>query len=172
MPGKPIRFIINTHHHWDHLGGIRTYVHEGATIITHANNRAYYQEVLRSRPWLLEPDRYSLFPPEEWSEGYIFEIVFEKYTLADDSRRVEVHNIQGLSHVEGMLIVYLAEEKMVIEADLYTPRPLRGAPPPSASNRTFYENLQRLDLDVETIVPIHGQPGPMSQLVEYIENSD
>jgi glyoxylase-like metal-dependent hydrolase (beta-lactamase superfamily II) len=172
MPGKPIRFIVNTHHHWDHVGGIRTYVHEGATIITHANNRTYYQEVLRAGPWLLEPDRYSLFPLEEWSEGYIFETVFEKYVLADDSRRVEMHNVLGLSHVEGMLIVYLPEEKMVIEADLYTPRPLEGAPPPSASNRTFYENIQRLGLDIETIVPIHGRPGPMSQFVQYIDESE
>ena len=41
----------------------------------------YYQEVLRARPWLLEPDRFSLFPPEEWSEGYIFETVREKYIV-------------------------------------------------------------------------------------------
>ena len=69
VPDKPIRFIVNTHHHWDHLGGLRTYVHEGATVITHEGNRPYYQEVLRARPWVLEPDRFSLYPPEEWSEG-------------------------------------------------------------------------------------------------------
>lgn len=166
---KPIRYIINTHHHWDHLGGLRTYVHEGATVITHNYNRTYYQEVLRARPWLLEPDRYSLFPPEEWSEGYVFEAVVEKYVLADDKRRVDIHNIQGLSHVEGMLIAYLPDEKMVIEADLYSPRPSNAGRPPNASNRTFYENIQRLDLDVDTIVPIHGQPTPMSQFVEYLQ---
>ena len=52
IPNKAIRFIVNTHHHWDHLGGLRTYVHEGATVITHEGNRPYYQEVLRARPWL------------------------------------------------------------------------------------------------------------------------
>jgi hypothetical protein len=76
-PTKPIRFIVNTHHHWDHLGGLRSYVHEGATVITHEGNRPYYQEVLRARPWSLQPDRFSLYPPEEWSEGYIFETVRE-----------------------------------------------------------------------------------------------
>ena len=75
---EPIRFIVNTHHHWDHLGGLRAYVHEGATVITYEGNRPYYQEVLRARPWLLEPDRFSLYPLEEWSEGYIFETVREK----------------------------------------------------------------------------------------------
>ena len=73
MPSKPIRFIVTTHHHWDHLGGLRAYVHEGATVITHEGNKPYYQEVLRAGIWTLEPDRFSLYPPEEWSEGYIFE---------------------------------------------------------------------------------------------------
>ena len=70
----------------------------------------------------------------------------------------------------GMLIAYLPQEKMVVEADLYTP-PAPGSPPPdtpTASHRTFYENLQRLELDVETIVPIHGRPVPMSTFVDFV----
>ncbi|MCY3732074.1 MAG: MBL fold metallo-hydrolase [Rhodospirillaceae bacterium] len=170
VPGKPIRFIVNTHHHWDHLGGLRTYVHEGATVITHEDNHPYYQEVLRAGPWLLEPDRLSLYPPEEWSEGYIFETVREKYILGDTTRIVELHHVQGLDHVAGMLMAYFPTEKLLVEADLYTP-PAPGERPagtPSASNRTLYENVQRLDLDVETIVPIHGRPGPMSVLAEFV----
>jgi glyoxylase-like metal-dependent hydrolase (beta-lactamase superfamily II) len=169
VPTKPIRFIITTHHHWDHVGGLRTYVHDGATVITHAGNRAYYQEILRARPWLLEPDRFSLHPPEEWSEGYIFETVGEKYILEDESRTVELHHVQDLNHVSGMLIAYFPQEKLVVEADLYTPPPGdQPSPTPSASSRTFYENLQRLNLDVETIVPIHGRPTLMSTFVESV----
>ena len=173
VPNKPIRFIVNTHHHWDHLGGLRSYVHEGATVITHEGNRSYYQEVLRARPWLLKPDRFSLFPPEEWSEGYIFETVREKYILADETRTVELHHVQGLDHVAGMLIAYFPKEKLVVEADLYTPsRPGDQSPrTPSASNRTFYQNLQRLNLDVETIVPIHGRPTPISELVDFLSRT-
>ena len=173
VPNKPIRYIVNTHHHWDHLGGLRAYVHEGATVVTHEGNRPYYQEVLRARPWLLEPDRFSLYPPEEWSEGYIFETVREKFILGDETRLVELHHIQGLNHVAGMLIAYFPEEKLVVEADLYTPPPTGGQSPgaPSASNRTFYENLQRLRLDVETIVPIHGRPSPMSAFVEFVNRT-
>ena len=90
IPGKEIRWVVTTHHHWDHLGGMRAYVHEGATVVTHQGNFGYYQEVLRARPWLLEPDRFSLFPPEEWSEGYIFETLREKYILGDTTRLVEI----------------------------------------------------------------------------------
>ncbi|MDA1095070.1 MAG: MBL fold metallo-hydrolase [Acidobacteria bacterium] len=164
IPDKPIRFIVTTHHHWDHLGGLRAYAHEGATVVTHESNKPYYQEVLRAGPWLLEPDRMSLYPPEEWSEGYIFETVNEKYVLADRTRTVELYNVQGLAHVGGMLIAYLPREKIVVQADLYTPT----AQAPDASARSFQRNLQRLALDVETIVGIHGSPVPMSQFVEFL----
>ena len=95
IPSKPIRFIVTTHHHWDHLGGLRAYIHEGATVITHEGNKPYYKEVLRAGPWTLEPDRFSLYPPEEWSEGYIFETLNHKYVLADDTQRVELYTRPG-----------------------------------------------------------------------------
>jgi glyoxylase-like metal-dependent hydrolase (beta-lactamase superfamily II) len=167
IPNKPIRFVVNTHHHWDHLGGLRTYVHEGATVVTHEGNRPYYQEVLRARPWVLEPDRYSLNPPEEWSEGYVFETVREKYILSDDTRSIELHNIQGLAHAVGMLIAYIPREKIVVQADLFNPQ----AAAANASSRTFYQNLQRLKLDAATIVGIHGAPAPMSQLAKLVGGS-
>jgi glyoxylase-like metal-dependent hydrolase (beta-lactamase superfamily II) len=167
IPNKPIRFVVNTHHHWDHLGGIRTYVHEGATIITHEANRPYYQEVLRARPWTLQPDRYSMFPPEEWSEGYIFETAREKYVLGDGTRTVELYTVQGLAHAANMLMAYFPKEKIVVQADLYNPQ----APAPNASNRTLYQNLQRLKLDVTTIVGIHGNPAPMTQFVQFMSKA-
>ncbi len=164
VPDKPIRFIVNTHHHWDHLGGLRAYVHEGAAVITHEGNHPYYQEVLRARPWMLQPDRFSLYPPEEWSEGYIFETAREKYVLADDTKTVELHHVQGLAHAAGMLIAYIPGENIVVQADLYNPQ----APAPNASSRTFYQTLQRLGLDVTTIVGVHGSPVPMSQFVQFM----
>jgi glyoxylase-like metal-dependent hydrolase (beta-lactamase superfamily II) len=167
IPNKPIRFILNTHHHWDHLGGIRTYVHEGATVIAHEANRPYYQEILRARPWVLQPDRFAMHPPEEWSEGYIFETAREKYVLSDDTRTMEIHSIQGLAHAANMLIAYFPKEKIVVQADLYNAQ----ATVPNASNRTFYQNLQRLKLDVTTIVGIHGVPAPMTQFVQFMNRA-
>jgi len=93
--------------------------------------------------------------------------VREKYVLADDTRIVELHNVQGLAHAAGMLIAYFPKEKIVVQADLYNPQ---GAAP-NASNRTFYRNLQRLKLDVTTIVGIHGSPAPMSQFVQFMSKA-
>jgi len=63
-----------------------------------------------------------------------------------------------------MLIAYFPKEKLVVQADLYNP----AAPAPNANNRTFNQNLQRLKLDVTTIVGIHGNPAPMTQFVQFM----
>jgi glyoxylase-like metal-dependent hydrolase (beta-lactamase superfamily II) len=164
VPNKPIRYLVNTHHHWDHLGGIRTYVHEGATVITHENNKPYYQEVLRAGPRTLEPDRFSMHPPEEWSEGYIFETMREKYILGDDTRTVELYTIQGLPHVQGMVIAYFPREKIVVQADLFN----SAATAANANSRAFNNNLQRLKLDVQQIVGIHGTPATIAQFQQVV----
>jgi len=159
IPNKPIRYLVNTHHHWDHLGGLRAYVHqEGVTVVMQQTNHAYYAEVLWVRPWTLQPDRLALFPPEEVAEGYTFETVGQKHVLSDGTRTMEIYNVQGLAHAAGMLMAYLPKEKIVVEADMFTPPAPNGPLPTtlSAASRTFYNNVQRLKLDVSTIAPIHG----------------
>ena len=168
IPNKPIRFLVNTHHHWDHIGGMRAYVHDGATIIAHDGNRSYYEELVISRRWILQPDRLSLYPPEEIAEGYTFETFREKYVLSDGTRTMDVHHIQGLYHSAGMSIAYLPKEKIVVEADLYSPSRDRAPATPNRSSRTFYQNIKRLKLDIEAIVPIHGPVVPMSVFVSFM----
>jgi hypothetical protein len=97
----------------------------------------------------------------------------EKYILGDDTRTVELYNVQGLAHAAGMLIAYLPKEKIVVQADLYN-APAPNAPPqaaPNASNQTLNRNIQRLKLDVSTIVGIHGRPGPMSGLTQLVSRA-
>ena len=55
IPNKPIRYLVNTHVHFDHSGGLRTYVDEGATIVTHALNKPYYEQAWAA-PRTLNPD--------------------------------------------------------------------------------------------------------------------
>jgi glyoxylase-like metal-dependent hydrolase (beta-lactamase superfamily II) len=88
---------------------------------------------------------------------------------------MEIYNVQGLQHAQGMLIAYLPQEKMVIEADLFTP-PAPGAPMPTAvtaSHRSFYNNVQRLQLDVQTIVPVHGgRTFPWADFANFVASSN
>jgi hypothetical protein len=166
IPNKPIRFVVNTHQHFDHIGGLRTYMHIGATIITHAKNFSFFsRDVLNYAPRTLEPDMMSLWPPTEVSEGYQYETVRENYTLTDGARTMLISYVQPLTHVEGMLMAYLPKEKIAIEADLYDPG--TNASAPTEANKAFLTHVRRLNLDVETIAPIHGRAIPWSQFATF-----
>ena len=64
VPGKPIRYVVNTHHHFDHSGGLRTYVAQGTTVVTNAANKQFYRDVLfYPLPRSIEPDLLSMRYP-------------------------------------------------------------------------------------------------------------
>jgi glyoxylase-like metal-dependent hydrolase (beta-lactamase superfamily II) len=167
IPNKPIRFLVNTHQHFDHIGGLRTYMHIGATIITHWKNFNFYtRDVLNYAPRTLAPDLMALAPPTEVAEGYQYETVRENYTLTDGSRTLHMSYVQPLAHAEGMLLAYLPNEKIVIEADLYDPQD--GSTKPTPANQTLFDHVKRLKLDVTTIAPIHGRAVPWSDFQKLI----
>jgi len=167
VPGKPIRFLVNTHQHFDHIGGLRTYLHIGATVITHWNNYDFYnRDVLNYTPRTLRPDMVSLWPPTEVTEGYNLETVRENYALTDDTRTMRIYYVQPLQHAEGMLMAYLPKEQIVIEADLFDTHVPTAAP--TAANRTFYNQVRALKLDVAQVVPIHGRPVPWADVVKVV----
>jgi glyoxylase-like metal-dependent hydrolase (beta-lactamase superfamily II) len=160
IPDKPIRFVVNTHQHFDHAGGLRAYMHIGATIITHSKNfELYTRDFINYAPRTLQPDMVSLWPPTELAEGYQYEIVRENYVLSDGTRNLHIHYVNPLRHVEGMLMAYLPKEKLLIEADMLdTIAPLPTTL--SRDQRSFYNAVGKLKLDVSQIVPIHGKPIP------------
>jgi glyoxylase-like metal-dependent hydrolase (beta-lactamase superfamily II) len=158
-PGKPVRAVINTHHHFDHSGGVRAAMSEGLTVITHARNKAFY-EALAKRRFSVVPDQLAKSPKPVRVEG-----VTSKRILTDGTRTVELHEILGSPHSESMLVVYLPAEKLLVEADLYTPQAANVTTPPVAPfAKGLVENIDRLGLGVETLIPIHGRVVPMSDL--------
>jgi len=158
-PEKPLRFAVNTHHHFDHSGGVRAAIAEGLTVVTHAANTAFYGEIA-SRPWTIQPDALAGAPREPQIEGVDRLRVFQ-----DATRTVEVHTIEGNPHAGTLLMVYLPAERVLIEADVYTP-PAADAVnvPPAVFAPNLAENIDRLNLRVDRIVPIHGRMVPMSML--------
>jgi Zn-dependent hydrolases, including glyoxylases len=172
IPNKPIRYVVNTHHHFDHSGGLRTFLAQGATIVTHQANREYYEQVLFSpAPRTLQPDRFSTYYPYfvGGRRPLPIEAVGQKYVLSDGVRTVDFYPVQGLDHAATMLIAYFPKEKILVNADLYSP-PAQGAqvPAANANMRTLQQNIRRLKLDVAQHVPIHGQPGPADQFVKIV----
>jgi glyoxylase-like metal-dependent hydrolase (beta-lactamase superfamily II) len=161
-PSKPIRWVISSHPHFDHIGGLRTYLHIGATIVAHMKNIAFLnRDVLNYEPRTVAPDIVSRWPPTEVSEGYNYEAVQENYVISDNQRILRVYYVQPLQHVEGMLMAYLPAERIAFQADLFdTHEPPRMAQLPAM--RSLANQVARMKLDVATLAPVHGKPVPWS----------
>ena len=154
IPNKPIKYVVNTHNHFDHSGGLRTFIAEGATIVTYQGNKAYYKKIF-AQPHTLNPDR-----QETAKKKISIETMTDTKILTDGNRVIELHRLQGSNHNDGLIVAYLPKEKILVEADAFNPPANPNAPPtpPSANNKNLAENLDRLKLDVETIIPIHYPP--------------
>jgi glyoxylase-like metal-dependent hydrolase (beta-lactamase superfamily II) len=161
-PGKPIRWLISSHPHFDHIGGLRTYLHIGATIVAHMKNLAFLnRDVLNYEPRTVKPDIVARWPPTELSEGYNYEAVQENYVITDNARILRVYYVQPLQHAEGMLMAWLPAERIAFQADLFdTHEPPRPAQLPAM--RSLYSQVERMKLDVATLAPVHGTPVPWS----------
>ena len=171
VPNKPLRYLINTHHHFDHSSGIRTYVAEGATIITHRINTAFYNRVFRL-PHSLTPDRLSMNP-----RPARFETLTDKYVLTDGNRSLELHLLEGNPHNPGLLLVYLPKERLLHQADAFTAPPPGAALPPSvnmvnARNLNLMANIDRLRLQVDQITAAHGRVMPIAGLRKALGRAD
>ena len=88
IPNKPVRYIVNTHHHLDHLAGLRTYIAQGSTLVTHRDNADFYEKVMfATLPRTLMPDRLSTFYPNfAAARRPVIERVNQKYVLSDGFR--------------------------------------------------------------------------------------
>ena len=160
VPGKPIRTVVNSHQHFDHAGGVRAAVAEGATIVTHAANVAYFENAF-AQPNRIRPDAMARSGSKP-----LIAAVGDKLEIGDATRPVEVHRIIRSAHSDSFLMVYLPKERLLIEADAFTP-PAPNTPPPAvanANNLNLVDNIERLKLGVDRILPLHGRVVPVSDL--------
>jgi glyoxylase-like metal-dependent hydrolase (beta-lactamase superfamily II) len=164
VPNKPVKYLVNTHHHFDHSSGIRAMAAEGITIVTHEVNRPLFERAAVNS-WNLAPDRLA-----QSKKKPVFQTMGDNMVLTDGTRSVELYQLVGNTHHDGLVMAYLRKEKLLIEADAYTPGPA-GAEPPNVPNPfavNLEANVRRLNIDVDRIVPIHGRIVPYSQLLADI----
>jgi glyoxylase-like metal-dependent hydrolase (beta-lactamase superfamily II) len=172
FPNKPIKYVVNTHNHFDHAGGLRAFVAEGATVVTHQINKPYYEKIWKNSHHLV-PDKLSQSPKKP-----TFQTVSEKLVLTDGNHVIELHHLQNFGHNDGMLVAYLPKEKVLLEADGFNPaaRPATQAPASvSPYTASLAANIERLHLDVERIIPVHypvdNRKVPVSELMIAVGKS-
>lgn len=164
FPNKPITHLINSHQHFDHSGGLRTYVDAGATIVTHELNKSFYEKAWQ-QPRTLNPDKLSIS-----KKAPKFQTFKDKLVLNDGQRAIEIHAIADNGHNDAFALVYLPKEKILIEADAFTP-PAPNSPPPATVNpfaKSLHDNIVRLKLDVEHIAPLHGRLVRIDELRSFV----
>ncbi|HVZ20197.1 MAG TPA: MBL fold metallo-hydrolase, partial [Vicinamibacterales bacterium] len=145
FPGKPIRYVWNSHPHSDHTGGLPVLVAEGATIITQKNNVAFLDKALNTPRTLLD-DRLAKNPKKAK-----FEAIEEKKVYSDGSRTVEFYHVAPVPHSNGLTIAYIPKEKVLLQAD-FTVTP---GEPANDHVKALAPVLKKLNLDFDRYIPVH-----------------
>jgi glyoxylase-like metal-dependent hydrolase (beta-lactamase superfamily II) len=160
LPGKPIRYAAVTHHHDDHAGGIRTYIAEGATIVTTPGLRAFFERVAAARNFTLQPDALTRAP-----RPLVLETLQNgKRVFTDGTQTVELYDIGSGPHMDEMIVAYLPKEKIIFQGDLLN-RPEDGhIAPGNATTAHFADWLKKSGLAVERIVGVHGPVSTVDEL--------
>ncbi len=156
-PNKPLTQLVVSHHHFDHSGGVRAAMSEGLTVIAHENAAEYLEEAGK-RPHTAIPDALGKNPRAVNVEGVDGERV-----LMDKTMTVNLYAIEGNPHADTLLMAYFPRERLLVEADVYTPG---AAVAPYAPN--LLENVRKRNLRVDRVVPLHGKVVPFSELVKVV----
>ncbi|MGH7731565.1 MAG: hypothetical protein ACRENJ_10000, partial [Candidatus Eiseniibacteriota bacterium] len=151
-----------THHHEDHAGGVRAYLAEGATLVTTAGNRAYFERIASARR-TIAPDDLSAKPRRP-----VFEMVSKRRTFSDGERTVDLVDVGPSPHANEILVAYLPQERLVFQADLFGIG--WGTPIPAANTTSvhFAKRLQELGLQVDRIAAVHGRTTTRAELEESL----
>ncbi|MBC7469383.1 MAG: MBL fold metallo-hydrolase [Ramlibacter sp.] len=161
VPGKPVRTVINSHHHFDHAGGLRTAVAEGATLIVSEYALNWYRRVL-ANPNSISPDAMA----RSGRQPVLMPATAPLHRIEDATRTVEIHQLGDSFHAQAFMMVWLPRERLLVLADEYTPGP-PNAPRPAQINPNHHNlvrNIERLKLDVDRILPLHGRMVPVAEL--------
>ena len=163
---KPIRYLVTTHHHADHTGGIRTYAGEGATVVTHANNEEIIREIL-TRPHTLKPDLLA----QSGQEPQI-ETVEDSKSITDGTRTVELLHVPN-AHADGYLAIYLPRERLIFQSDMLSIlQGETGEPVLRPYTREFYDAVVEQRWRVNRIIPGHGRIAEWQELTDALRNAE
>jgi glyoxylase-like metal-dependent hydrolase (beta-lactamase superfamily II) len=162
FPGKPIKWLVLTHHHMDHTGGLRGVLAEGAILVVGQGAAQHYRKVLAS-PMQRNPD----MKPMDFTGVQILEVP-ESHVISDSNgRQVIAYAIQDNPHAKGMLMAYVPDAKLGFVTDLWNPgQQLPDKPNPALIS--VVRTVQRTGIQPERFAGGHGGVAPYDQLAKLV----
>ncbi len=154
FPTKPIKYVMVTHPHSDHTGGLPVLVAEGATIITQKNNKEFLDRALNTPRTLLE-DTLSKNPKKAK-----IETVSEKKVYTDGTRTVEMYHIYPAPHSNGLMVAYIPKEKVLFQGDFS----VNPGEPANDHVKALVPALEKLGLtDFLRYINVHASAAPQTK---------
>jgi glyoxylase-like metal-dependent hydrolase (beta-lactamase superfamily II) len=163
IPNKPITHVAVTHHHSDHSGGLRSFVAEGAAVVTTAGNATYVKALVASKQLHDKLSTNGKPLKLELLDG-------RKRVFTDGMQVLELHDIGPNPHAREMLVAYLPKQRIVFQGDLFF-SPFDGQQVGFAQESTqhFAAKVRELGFSVDKLVGVHGKAGTMGELEQALE---
>lgn len=158
LPGKPVRYVVVTHRHADHIGGVRPYVAAGAVLVAPAGAEPALRDLAAVRRTL------AAGPVDPAPGEPRIETVADRRVFQGAGRRLEVISTGGGSHVDRELVVYLPDQRLLYQGDFVTFPDYGGDAPDLPVTRELARLIRELELDVEIIAGTHGRLGTLAEL--------
>jgi len=157
-PGKNFKYLVLTHHHVDHTGGLRSYIADGATLVVGKGNGAYFRGVLTA-PATLNPYKVpgAAMPNVVEVDG--------KWSVNDGGRAIEAYSLET-SHAAGYIIPYIPDAKTGFVTDLWNPGPMVAMPNPNMV--AVVRGVEKAGIMPEKFAGGHGGIGDYAPLAAAV----
>jgi glyoxylase-like metal-dependent hydrolase (beta-lactamase superfamily II) len=150
FPTKPVGLVINTHHHWDHSGGLRALLAAGVPVVTQARNVSFVRSIATARK-TIRPDVLSRRLGPARPPLPAISAVEDSLVVGRGDGQVVAYRLPT-AHAEGMLAVYVPSARILFQSDVVNATPT----PPAAGSAELVRFVNARGVVVERVAGGHG----------------